>query len=175
MELSTAIGLIREGIRSENMRPQVWADLGSGSGLFSRALATLLPPASTIYAVDRDQASLDEIEWSYADRTLIRVYSEISETLELPMLHGALLANVMHFLPDQFGLLKQLQRRLLDKGALIIIEYDTDTGNRWVPYPISYDRMKKLTESLGLGIRLLRTERSRYNSGTLYSVLLHSE
>jgi trans-aconitate methyltransferase len=175
MELSTAIGLIREGIRSENMRPQVWADLGSGSGLFSRALATLLPPASTIYAVDRDQASLDEIEWSYADRTLIRVNSEISETVELPMLHGALLANVMHFLPDQVGLLKQLQRQLLDKGALIIIEYDTDTGNRWVPYPISYDRMKKMAESLGLDIRLLKSERSRYNSGTLYSVLLRPE
>ena len=172
MELSTAIALIRKGIRNESIEPQVWADLGAGSGLFSRALATLLPPASKIYAVDRDQASLNEIDWPYPDKTLIRVNADIQETLQLPMLDGALLANVMHFLPDQSGLLKTLQRRLVQNGAFIIIEYDTDLGNRWVPYPISFDRMNKLAESLRLDIRLLGTERSRYNSGTLYSVLL---
>ena len=180
MELSTAIALIRKGIRNESIEPQVWADLGAGSGLFSRALATLLPPASKIYAVDRDQASLNEIDWPYPDKTLIRVNADIQETLqlpmlELPMLDGALLANVMHFLPDQSGLLKTLQRRLVQNGTFIIIEYDTNLGNRWVPYPISFDRMKKLAESLRLDIRLLGTERSRYNSGTLYCVLLHTE
>ena len=175
MELSTAIALIRKGIRNESIEPQVWADLGAGSGLFSRALATLLPPASKIYAVDRDQASLNEIDWPYPDKTLIRVNADIQETLQLPMLDGALLANVMHFLPDQSGLLKTLQRRLVQNGTFIIIEYDTNLGNRWVPYPISFDRMKKLAESLRLDIRLLGTERSRYNSGTLYSVLLRPE
>ena len=86
MELSTAIALIRKGIRNESIEPQVWADLGAGSGLFSRALATLLPPASKIYAVDRDQASLNEIDWPYPDKTLIRVNADIQETLQLPML-----------------------------------------------------------------------------------------
>ncbi len=33
--------------------PARWADLGCGSGLFTLALASLLPAASTVYAIDR--------------------------------------------------------------------------------------------------------------------------
>ena len=31
-----------------------WADIGAGSGTFTRALRSLLPPGSRIYAVDND-------------------------------------------------------------------------------------------------------------------------
>ncbi len=175
MELSTAIALIGGGIQKASIEPQTWADLGAGTGLFSQALATLLPPASQIYAVDRDQTALNEIAWSHTDKRLVRLNLDIDKKLELPPLDGAVLANVLHFIRDQPGFLKQLQRQLRQNGVFIIIEYDTTTGNKWVPYPISLDRMKKMTASLDLDLLLLGTVRSKYNAGILYSVLLRSQ
>jgi len=102
----------------------------------------------------------------------VRVNSDIGGNLALPELDGALLANVLHYMPDQPGFLQRLQGQLRPNGVLIIIEYDTNTGNQWVPYPVSYDRMKELAAGLRLDILLLGTERSKFNAGTLYSVLL---
>jgi hypothetical protein len=42
-------------------RPQSWCDLGSGRGTFTIALAQLLTPGSTIYAIDFDQGALEGI------------------------------------------------------------------------------------------------------------------
>ena len=39
----------------------IWADLGAGTGTFTRALAGLLGPDCTIYAVDRDPHSVAEL------------------------------------------------------------------------------------------------------------------
>ena len=52
MQLSEAIELIQK-INIPGNKPQVWADLGCGDGLFTRALATLLPEGSIIHAVDK--------------------------------------------------------------------------------------------------------------------------
>ena len=37
----------------------IWADLGSGEGAFTLALADLLPSGSKIYSIDKDRASLE--------------------------------------------------------------------------------------------------------------------
>ncbi len=51
MELSTAINLI-DTTHLTTQTAQRWADLGAGSGLFTRALASYLQPGSSILAVD---------------------------------------------------------------------------------------------------------------------------
>ncbi len=38
----------------------IWADVGSGSGAFTLALAELVGPQGVIYSVDRDEAALRE-------------------------------------------------------------------------------------------------------------------
>ena len=51
------------------------------------------------------------------------------------------------------------RRYLQPEGRLIAVEYDTETGNRWVPYPMSYTAFQALapaagfTEPVLLGVR----------------------
>ena len=51
MRAHDAAALIRSAVTEPGGK---WADLGAGTGTFSRALATLLGPAGTVYAVDHD-------------------------------------------------------------------------------------------------------------------------
>jgi len=173
MELNTAISLIRDGVSSHGDGAAIWADLGAGSGLFTRALASLLPVNSTIYAVDKDPNALNSIPWDQQGKSMIPVVSDLTSNFELPPLDGVLIANALHFLPDPVQYLTRIKSMITDRGSIIVIEYDTDSGNRWVPYPISLGRMKMHAASLRLDVKLLGTEKSKYNAGSMYSALLY--
>src|SRR5689334_22134055 len=53
------VHLLRKGISSLG---GTWADLGSGSGAFTLALADLLGPEGQIYSVDKDRQALNRQE-----------------------------------------------------------------------------------------------------------------
>jgi len=54
---------------------------------------------------------------------------------------------------------------------LILVEYDTDNGNHWVPFPLSFETWHLLAQSCGLAnTRLLATVPSRF-LGRIYSAL----
>ena len=55
MELSEMVALIRGGVSEPGGN---WADLGAGTGNFSWALAELIGPQGTIYAIDRDAKAI---------------------------------------------------------------------------------------------------------------------
>ena len=54
MYIAEATELIRID-KISGARAQTWCDLGCGTGTFTLALATLLPPGSVIYAIDEDE------------------------------------------------------------------------------------------------------------------------
>lgn len=127
-------------------RAGAWADLGSGDGLFTRALATLLGRGSTIHAVDR---SRQKIEPSFNDNTIVFHHLDFStDTLPFAGLDGILMANSMHFVKDKGTLLTRLRNTLRPRGQLVVIEYELNEGNEWVPYPIPYATLAlQLSES----------------------------
>ena len=51
MNVSDAIEMIRDAV---GVSAGVWADLGAGTGTFTRALTEVLGAGSTVYAVDGD-------------------------------------------------------------------------------------------------------------------------
>ena len=58
---------------------------------------------------------------------------------------------------------------------LIIVEYNVDRENYWVPHPISYPKLKKLVEESGFGeTRLLATRSSSFLK-EFYSALSFKE
>src|SRR5207247_6318326 len=65
MDHANHVRLLRDGVPRED---GTWADLGAGEGAFTLALADLLPPGSTIHAVDRDAGALDELARRYGRR-----------------------------------------------------------------------------------------------------------
>lgn len=173
MELSTALALIKKGI-STSTESQVWADLGAGTGLFTRALSNLLPVGSTIYAIDRDSKAIAGITIS-SDKIILKKISTdfVNDPLELEPLDGILMANALHFVRDKELFLRKIQRTLKAAARIVIIEYDREASNRWVPYPINYRSLTNLATNVGFrSIQQIGSTPSKYGEANIYSALL---
>ncbi|MEO7001818.1 MAG: class I SAM-dependent methyltransferase, partial [Ktedonobacterales bacterium] len=85
MEHADHVRLLRNGVPNQG---GVWADLGSGTGAFTLALADLLGPTAMIYSADRDRSALREQERAMQARfpsvTVHYLTADFTEPLELP-------------------------------------------------------------------------------------------
>jgi len=137
-------------------RPSTWADIGAGTGAFTLALADLLGPGAEIIAVDRDGHALRDNAASIAARfpaTRIRtLVGDLTGELDLPPLDGLVAANCLHFVdPDrQAGVVRSLARHLRPGAPFVVVEYDADRGNPWVPHPFPARRWPDLSAAAGL-------------------------
>jgi len=173
MDVSEAVRLIEKASIGKN-KPTTWVDLGCGNGVFTRALAEILPVQGTIYAIDKDSQTIDKASRD-ADIRFVRADFEKAK-LALPPLDGILMANSLHYVADKKALLLRLQRLFRDEGKYIIVEYDTKKSNRWVPYPIPFDSLKSLFLDLGFStIEKLAVKRSIYGQGTLYTCFISQD
>ena len=154
--------------------PAVWADLGSGVGTFTVALANLLAPGSTIHAVDRDAAALRQVPATSQGVTIVtRVADMTAAPAGLDRLDGVLMANSLHYVRDQGECIQRWSKRLAPGGCFLIVEYDTDTPNRWVPFPISRTRLPSLFGGdAEARIRDLCRRPSIYQRAPLYAALI---
>jgi ubiquinone/menaquinone biosynthesis C-methylase UbiE len=148
----------------------VWADLGAGSGAFTLALRDVAGPDVQIYAVDRDRSALNALRGAFArsfpGSNLHLLPADFAAPLELPLLDGIVAANSLHFSPNQGALLAAWRRYLKPDGRLILVEYDTDRGNRWVPYPISFAAFGPLAKVAGFAEpALIGSRSSRFLDG----------
>jgi len=158
------VRLLRDGIPGPG---GVWADLGSGWGAFTLALADLLGPAARIYSVDRDARSLREQEQSmrarFPDRAVSYLAADFARPLDLPPLDGVVMANALHFQRDKRPVLALVRGYLKPGGRLILVEYNADRGNPWVPHPLSYPTWEAVARAAGFAeTRLLATVPSRF-------------
>lgn len=172
MQHEDHVALIEDGIAEQG---GVWADFGSGSGAFTLALADLLGADAGIYSVDRDRRSLQRQQREIAERfpatRLYPVVADFTQPLDLPSLDGIVMANSLHFQREKEPVLRLIYDELKPNGRLILVEYNADHGNRWVPYPLSFPTWQSLAERGGFaGTRLLASHPSRF-LGEIYSAL----
>lgn len=156
-----------------------WADLGAGSGAFTLALRELVGLEAVIYAVDKDRARLDELTEAHrarfhSDLNLLPLNEDFSRPLSLPALDGIVMANSLHFFKDKERILKHVRSFLKPNGVLLIVEYNAERGNLWVPYPLTFESYRALAPKAGFGEpRLLGTIPSHFLNG-FYSAAAHS-
>ncbi len=163
MKHADLVALIEGGVGA---RGGAWADLGAGEGAFTLALADLLGPSAHIVAIDKDARALKSI----ADRFEVRV-ADFTRPLDLHDLDGVLMANSLHFVRDKQPALEAVHSMVRQGGRLIIVEYGTDRGNPWVPYPFTYEHWETIAARAGFkNTRLLRTVPSRW-LGSMYSAV----
>jgi SAM-dependent methyltransferase len=172
MDHGDHVRLIRDGVAGAG---PVWADLGAGSGAFTLALADLLGPAGTIHAIDRDGPALDVLRVGMHARfpaiVLDIVRADFTRPLTLPPLDGVVMANSLHFVRDKAPVLALVRGYLRDGGRLVLVEYDADRGNPWVPFPLSYRTWAGLAADAGFtATRRLAGVPSRF-LGSIYSAL----
>lgn len=153
----------------------LWADLGSGEGAFTLALADLLGPGGRIYSVDRDRGALDvqarALRTRFPAVQVQPLAADFTRPLDLPPLDGIVMANSLHFVRRPAPVLALLRGYLRPGGRLIVVEYNTDFGNMWVPHPFSYSTWVTRAREAGfVDTRLLATIPSRF-LGEIYSAL----
>lgn len=155
--------------------PQIWADLGCGKGIFTVALASLLPAGSSIYAIDRDADNLQFLPQQYQSAKIEAIRADFTSPPSLPALDGAIIANALHYVrnPDNFAV--ELKKLLKPQARLLIIEYDTEEANRWVPFPLSFNALEKWAGLNGFrNIRKLKERPSVYQRSNIYSAVLEA-
>jgi ubiquinone/menaquinone biosynthesis C-methylase UbiE len=153
----------------------VWADFGSGAGAFTLALADLIGPTGSIYSVDKDRGALKEqeraIRNNFPGTTVHYINADFMQKLALPALDGVVMANSLHFLRQKDAMLQLVRSYLKPGGRLLVVEYNADRGNMWVPYPFSYGTWEELARKNGFShTRLLTTVPSRF-FGEIYSAI----
>jgi SAM-dependent methyltransferase len=176
MNALEAIDLISGSVPNES---GTWADLGAGTGTFTRALAELLAPGSRVYSLDRDTNAVAALRRLAATATRVEVVpmlADFTRPFELPKLgaeklSGILLANALHFIPAADTVLGALVELLRPNGRVVIVEYDGRGPNRWVPYPIPQARLPTLAATAHLSsFTITATQRSAFG-GILYSAV----
>jgi SAM-dependent methyltransferase len=146
------VGLIRAGLEPGASGGR-WLELGAGEGAFTLALADLLGPGTGIVALDRDASALgtlaDELARRFPGRDLTTRVADFRDPLPAGPFDGVLAANSLHFVPDPVEVLRRVWAVLRPGGRLIVVEYDADRGNPWVPHPFSSRRFPELASSAG--------------------------
>lgn len=147
MKHADHIQLLRDGI---HVPDGTWADIGSGHGAFTLALAELLNLQAQIHSIDKDAAALRSQQQALGERvpqtTMHYQVADFTQPLDLPPLDGIVMANALHYVRDKVPVLRRIRGYLKDGGHLIVVEYNTDRGNHWVPYPFSYVTWERLAK-----------------------------
>jgi SAM-dependent methyltransferase len=164
------VRLLRDGVQGGGT---TWADLGSGEGAFTLALADLLGLTGSIHTVDRDaralQIQLRALGDAFPRVSVMPLIGDFTKPLELPPLDGIVMANSLHFQREKVALLRLVGGYLRTGGRLILVEYDTDHGNPWVPFPLSFRSWARLAAEAGFReTQRLASVPSRF-LGSIYS------
>jgi ubiquinone/menaquinone biosynthesis C-methylase UbiE len=164
------VALIRDGVSGGGR----WLELGAGRGAFTLALADLLGPAADCTAVDRDGGDLRHLANVMAERFPAARLQTVMADFAAPRafdgpsfagvpFDGLLVANALHFVPDPAAVLHAVWPRLRAGATVIVVEYDADSGNPWVPYPFSFRSWEAIAEAAGLeDTRLIGRVPSRF-------------
>ena len=172
MDHSDHVALLEEGVPGPGGE---WADLGSGGGAFTLALADLLGPGARIHSVDRERGALarqrDAMQRRFPEADVDYVVADFTRPLPLRSLDGVVMANSLHFVRRKQPVLSLVRSYLKPGGRLLLVEYDSDRGNPWVPHPLSYRSWERLSLEAGFqATRLLARVPSRV-LGAIYSAL----
>ncbi|HZQ05450.1 MAG TPA: class I SAM-dependent methyltransferase [Anaerolineae bacterium] len=170
------VNLLKNGI------PQpggVWADFGSGSGAFTLALRELVGTDAEIYSIDKDAGALREQERAFSQMFphshVHFIHADFTHALNLPPLDGAVMANALHYFQNDTPsrllrngmsketVLRHIREYLKPNGVFLLVEYNVDYGNMWVPHPLSFETFRTLAPRAGFSEpRLLATVPSRF-------------
>ena len=175
MDHADHVALLRPGVPPGGS----WADIGAGDGAFTLALADLLGPGGEIIAVDRDGRALKRNAAAVHDRfpaTVLRtLHADLTKPLDIEddALDGIVAANSLHYVPSerQSDIVRDLTAYLCPGARFVIVEYDAEHGNPWVPHPISYRAWQWIAMAAGLAdTRLVGRVPSRF-LGAIYSAV----
>jgi 2-polyprenyl-3-methyl-5-hydroxy-6-metoxy-1,4-benzoquinol methylase len=130
----TATQKVAEVLSDLSLKPgMIVADIGAGSGFFSRPLAKAVAPSGKVYAVDIQQGLLDYINKRDAEENIHNVQTVLGE-FDDPKLPArdvdlAFINDVLHHIEHRAVYLKALGTYMKPAGRIAIIEMNKDDPN----------------------------------------------
>ena len=169
MKHADHVALIEGGVRGAGGR---WLELGAGNGEFTLARADVQGAGVKIVAVDLDTWALADlagrVEQRFPDAAVETITGDFRHGLPDGPFDGVLAANSLHFVARVEPVLEAIRAVLAPEGRLVLVEYDADRGNPYVPHPISFARWMDLAPEAGFTApRLLHRVPSRF-LGAIY-------
>lgn len=130
----TATQKVNEVIADLSLKPgMIVADIGAGSGFFSRPLAKAVSPGGKVYAVDIQQGLLDYINKRDSEENIGNIQTVLGE-FDDPKLPArnvdlAFINDVLHHIEHRAVYLKALGTYIKPTGRIAIIEMNKDDPN----------------------------------------------
>lgn len=176
MDHTDHVALIAEGVRGTGQR---WLELGCGDGAFTLALADVLGQGGSIVAVDRDTSALramaDRVTARFPATRLEAIATDFTHGLPSGPFDGVLAANSLHFVRDRRSVLDAIRSVVAPAGRLVVVEYDADRGNPWVPFPFSFATWRREAAAAGFDTpTLLHRLPSRF-LGAIYGAVVRPD
>jgi len=125
---------VGEVLAKLSLKPRmIVADIGAGSGFFSRPLAKAVAPGGKVYAVDIQQGLLDYIDKRDKDEHISNVQTVLGE-FDDPKIPArdvdlAFINDVLHHIEHRAVYLKALGTYMKPSGRIAIIEMNKDDPN----------------------------------------------
>jgi len=134
------------------------ADIGAGTGLFTRPFAPKVGPKGTIYAVDITEKFLEHVEQTCKEEELANVKCVLCtpESTELPpdSIDLAFTCNTYHHFEYPFKTLASIHRALRDGGRLIIVDFERkEDGPKWILGHVRADKETVVKEATDAGFK----------------------
>ena len=110
----------------------VVADIGAGSGFFTRRIARLVAPTGTVYAVDIQPEMLEILQGHVEREGVTGVVPVLSEFDDPKLPEGEidwiLLVDVYHEFGDHVAMLAKMKEALKSDGRVALLEYRVEDG-----------------------------------------------
>jgi ubiquinone/menaquinone biosynthesis C-methylase UbiE len=120
------------------------ADLGAGSGLFTRPIAAKLSGKGVVYAIDIDPELLKHIEKTAQEQKLSNIRTVLGTETDPKLPEPVdliVIIDTLHHIQNQPAYLKNLKRYLRPDGRIAIIDFTHD-------WPAGHEQMKYTLDAL---------------------------
>jgi ubiquinone/menaquinone biosynthesis C-methylase UbiE len=113
------------------------ADIGAGSGLFTRPLATLVGPEGVVYAVDIHKDLLAHIEETAKEESLENIKTVLASQYDPKIPEKVdliLICDTLHEIDNPAVYLNNLSDYLSETGRIAIIDYESEWPERFAEH-----------------------------------------
>jgi len=137
------------------------ADIGAGTGLFTRLFAEAVTPTGTVYAVDISETFIENILRSSREQGLANVQGIINTPRDTGLPAGSIdlvfITATYHHFEYPMSMLNSIHRALHSGGRLIIIDFrrDPHVSSNWVMGHVRGNKALVIQEVQAAGFRLV--------------------
>jgi ubiquinone/menaquinone biosynthesis C-methylase UbiE len=137
------------------------ADIGAGTGLFTRLFAPAVEPGGTVYAIDISGTFVDNVLRTSREQGLANVTGIVNTPSDIGLpantIDLAFITDTYHHFEYPQQTLASIHRALRSDGRLIIIDFRRDPriSSNWVMGHVRGNRTQVIAEVQSAGFRLV--------------------